>query len=216
MDLVRSEQVKEGIAKNKKPIECLECHKIVSCKQAMPQHLKACCGLTCEGYAKKWETEEWVSCPICEKKFYRTLLQQHMNQNKGCSKECRTKIRMQEYKETCMKTYGVSNVLKVDSVKKTSEQTCLERYGSPHYFTSEEGKQVYKERSIELFGTEHPMQSEEVQNRLKKSNLETYGVENIYASDYFHDLMKEKYGGSEKSQKSISGNSVQKISSIIL
>jgi hypothetical protein len=204
-----SERIKKTIAKNKKSIECLVCHKIVSCKQVFPHHLKKCCGFSCGEYAKIFKTEEWVLCPICNTEYYRTLSEQRRDSNKTCSNECSRINKTVLYKKKCLEKYGVDNVMKVDSVKKTSEQTCLERYGSKHYFTSEEGRNTYISRSIELFGTEHPMQSEEGKNRLKKSNLENYGTENIFASDYFHSLMKEKHGESEKSQKSISKKEIE-------
>ena len=69
-------------------------------------------------------------CPICHKgilKFTgnksRGLFQ------RGCCPECQLKYRNINSKNTCLKRYGVTSVLKLKSVHEKSKQTCLKKYG---------------------------------------------------------------------------------------
>ena len=114
-----------------------------------------------------------------------------------CSENCRIEGRRQ----SCLVTYGVENVSKIDEVrKKISERnssddvsakrkaTCIARYGVDNVAKSEKFKEkasavmrseeYLRKREttcIERYGTSSPMQNEYIKNKRRKTNEEKYG-----------------------------------------
>jgi len=124
-------------------------------------------------------------------------------------------------KEVIIKTYGVTNVSKLASIKEKKKKTFKKNYGTDNIFSSdvfkENAKEIYlktlgvenpsqssivklkkKETCLKNRGTENPMQSLEIQERSKRTNLLKYGFEYSLQSPEVQARSKEtnllKYG----------------------
>lgn len=148
-------------------------------------------------------------CPICHKGILKFTGNKSRGAfQRGCCSECQLKYRNINSKNTCLKRYGVTSVLKLKSFQEKSKQTCLKKYGVEYSLQSNIVKEKSKQTNLKRYGTEYTFQSpiikdkmkqtclkrygveyanqsEIIKDKIKKTNLERYGAENVYGSDYF-------------------------------
>ena len=93
-----------------------------------------------------------------------------------CSQKCSIQDNPEKIKQTCLKKYGVGNVMCLDQYKEKSKQTCLEKYGVEHSFQSDVVKEKSKQTMIKKYGVEHVWESKELGDKQKKTCLERYGT----------------------------------------
>ena len=155
-------------------------------------------------------------CPICHKGILKFTGNKSRGAfQRGCCSECQLKYRNINSKNTCLKRYGVTSVLKLKSVhekskqtclkkygveyalqsnivKEKSKQTCLKHYGTEYNFQSPIIKDKIKQTCLERYGVEYAAQCEEIKEKQAKTNLEKYGAENVFGSDYFKKIIKSR------------------------
>lgn len=177
----------------------------------------------CSKCGKEYETEAKFSmycsteckndkiCIICGKHF------QSPNNKKTCSKECRKISINKSSKETCLKRYGVDNVMKLDEKKEKIKQTNLKKYGVEshnqlegvkikkqitclkHYGVnwpgkSEEIKRRSKETCLKKYGTEYSLQNKEVREKGNQTKLKKYGDKNFTNTKKRKETNTKRYG----------------------
>jgi len=124
----------------------------------------------------------------CEGVFCKSFREFFENGTYYC-RSCLKKVADIKRKQTCLKKYGVQNIMNLDETKDKIKDTSLEKYGLEFPFQSETVKNKIKTTNIERYGYKNPMQNKAVKEKYNKTCLEKYGVEHILQSDVF----KEKY-----------------------
>jgi hypothetical protein len=76
----------------------------------------------------------------------------------------------EEYKEKCLKKYGVEHPSMMKSVQEKANKTLQEKYGVDYAFQLKT-----KEVMLERYGYEHHFSNKEIQEKRKKTFLEKYG-----------------------------------------
>lgn len=156
-------------------------------------------------------------CKICDNspKF----ISFNKGYNTFCSKRCVMSdkdiviSRNEKSKETCLKKWGVDNVMKSDVVKKLQKDSALakwgvdsytktseykenqirknlDKYGVPHYLQTVEFKEKSKETNISKRGVSHHMKDNNFIDNFKKINIEKWGVSCFSKTDEFKEKMK--------------------------
>ena len=128
----------------------------------------------------------------CENNFDKTFM--NLYEINGYCKSCISKKRLEKYKATCFKKYGVENPFQSEYVKDKSKSTWLEKYGVEHPSKSKEIKLKKVNTCLEIYGVEYQFQSEDVKDKSKSTWLKKYGVENpCQNSDIFEKRLKASY-----------------------
>jgi len=128
----------------------------------------------------------------CENNFDKTFM--NLYEINGYCKSCISKKRLEKYKATCFKKYGVENSFQSEDVKDKSKSTWLEKYGVEHPSKSKEIKLKKVNTCLEIYGVEYQFQSEDVKDKSKSTWLKKYGVENpCQNSDIFEKRLKASY-----------------------
>lgn len=127
-------------------------------------------------------------CKVCGKTFLVNKEQLRAGK-KTCSDECRYKLsnesfmknidnHLESYKESMITKYGVSNPMKLQSVKDRVVETSLSKYGKAHFSQTED----FKERSIrtnrERYGKDWYSQTDECKQSIVSTCRRKYGVNN--------------------------------------
>jgi len=79
-------------------------------------------------------------------------------------KEASNENRLNKYKETCIKNYGVDNVSKLSEIKKKKKNTFLINYGVDNIFKSNEFKENLNNIMIEKYGMKRITNPEKISN----------------------------------------------------
>lgn len=151
-------------------------------------------------------------CPICGNRCtYRNI---SLGYSKYCSYSCLNKsdehkskvkntinskygCRDEFYKKrydlsvrTCLKKYGVTNVSKLDDIKKKKEQTTLSHFGVKHTLNSPELYKQYESTCLNKYGYKNPSLSKEIIDkiRISKKNHNTTNTSSL--EEYFCNYLK--------------------------
>ena len=128
----------------------------------------------------------------CENNFDKTFM--NLYEINGYCKSCISKKRLEKYKATCFKKYGVENPFQSEYVKDKSKSTWLEKYGVEHPSKSKEIKLKKVNTCLEIYGVEYQFQSEDVKDKSKSTWLKKYVFENpCQNSDIFEKRLKASY-----------------------
>jgi len=84
-------------------------------------------------------------------------------------------------KKTCMSKYGVTNPMKLDSIKQKNLESHRKKYGS-HFF---------KSSSFKKLNLENPMHNRLVVKKQMDTNMLRYGVPNVFMSTQVKSKIKE-------------------------
>ena len=82
-------------------------------------------------------------------------------------------------KETCVKKYGVENVMQTEDAKQKIKKTCLKKYGVEYTTQTLEMKQKSKETCLEKYGVEHAWQDPSIRQKATNTTIKRMGVENV-------------------------------------
>jgi hypothetical protein len=113
-----------------------------------------------------------------------------------CSKkECKEL----KIKQSCIKKYGVDNVMKVKEIKNTFKNSIYEKYGVEHYSKTSEFKKKYKYTCIEKYGESNVSKNNVIRKKIsenlfsKKESISKYSekIGNEYNINSYKDNMFE-------------------------
>lgn len=165
--------------------------------------------ITKEWYAEHFRTNEWATCPICGKEYYRTLKAQRIGKNPTCgNRECYLKFIDAKKKATCLEKYGVDHQMKIPEVSakchtKESEErrkeTYLERYGydnpfkNPewHHDWDEHSRKCARESYKEKTGYSSPLANPEVRTAFEDKREEKTGYRNPLSNPIIREQINE-------------------------
>jgi len=139
----------------------------------------------------------------CENNFKKNWEQLLLNENYYCI-TCTYKYRSEKIKDTCMKRYGVKNVLQNKEIKEKIKNTNINKYGTAHPLQNKEVLNKVQATCMEKYGVINTFQNEEFKEKSKKTCMEKYGVESIMHNDEIKNRVKttniEKYGTTNPSK----------------
>lgn len=127
-----------------------------------------------------------TKCPICGnplpfQNFYNGY-------RKACCKKCSGILTVQNSKQTCINKYGVSNPMKVESLKNKNRKNINDKA------RLEKARNTLKEK----YGVSNPMQIDSVKRKVRSNTIEKYGVDNVAKLDSSKEKAKntnlKKYG----------------------
>jgi hypothetical protein len=128
----------------------------------------------------------------CENNFDKTFM--NLYEINGYCKSCISKKRLEKYKATCFKKYGVENPFQSEDVKDKSKSTWLKKYGVEHPSKCKEIKLKKVNTCLDMYGVEYQFQSEDIKDKSKSTWLKKYGVENpCQNSNIFEKRLKSSY-----------------------
>lgn len=151
--------------------KCLICGKEFAVKD-WPYSQKVCSNKNCKAqYVRDTSTSKLKTCEYCGAEFKPTSPRQKYCTNthyatckvcgksfevinlsnipSTCSASCEQKLREQ----TMLAIYGVSNIMKLDTMKEAFKSRNLEKYGVPYIFQSDEFKYKAKETMLSKYGS---------------------------------------------------------------
>ena len=106
------------------------------------------------------------TCDICGKEIKIRYMVFIENRKKGILVSCRSNSCTNKKREdTCMKKYGVKNVVQLQEVKNKMQDTNLGRYGSKSPLGSKEIQDKIKQTMLNNYGVEHALQNRELLNK---------------------------------------------------
>jgi hypothetical protein len=119
-------------------------------------------------------------------------------------KECTSKQRLKNYKETIINKYGVEHISQLQEIKEKKIVNCLNKYGVKYISQIQETKDKRKETNklkyieqnkklppslidkkqelFEKYGTDNYRSSDYLKNKIKQTVIERYGVDHISKS----------------------------------
>ena len=162
--------------------------------------------------------------PIGSDSFYRNMFNIYGTKNAMHVEELKTKMLSTKkekygsvtcfgsvsYNDTILCKYGVTNISKLDSIKKIKEETCSSNYGVNNPMQSDVIKDEMKQRYFNEHGIEYAFQNEDVKNKSKKTKLEKHGDKYYTNTELAQETFLKKYGAKcpllnkEIAEKSIS------------
>ena len=123
--------------------------------------------------------EKFYTCKNCGNLLKYDLIKK----SKYCSNECKLEHlknhkfeKIQKYKETCLKNYGVDNPQKSKIINEKTKQTCLEKYGVDNVWKSDEIKNKIKITNLIKYNVEYPQQNKQILEKTQQTCLKNYGV----------------------------------------
>ena len=123
--------------------------------------------------------EKFYTCKNCGNLLKYDLIKK----SKYCSNECKLEYlknhkfeKIQKYKETCLKNYGVDNPQKSKIINEKTKHTCLEKYGVDNVWKSDEIKNKIKITNLIKYNVEYPQQNKQILEKTQQTCLKNYGV----------------------------------------
>jgi hypothetical protein len=174
---------------------CKICNKKFKNKRGLISHLKKH-KLNIEEYYLKYIGKK-TYCEYCGKETKFSSLEN--GYQTFCSRTCANKSpkRIKNYKQICLKRYGVENPSQLNEIKEKKKQSTIKHYGVEHLFQLPEFKEKYKKICLKKYGVEHPLQSDIIKEKKKQTCLEKYDVEHPFRSEEIKNKIKntmlEKY-----------------------
>ena len=118
--------------------------------------------------------EKFYTCKNCGNFLKSDLIKK----SKYCSNECKLEYlknhkfeKIQKYKETCLKNYGVDNPQKSKIINEKTKQTCLEKYGVDNVWKSDEIKNKIKITNLIKYNVEYPQQNKQILEKTQQTCL---------------------------------------------
>lgn len=110
-----------------------------------------------------------------------------------CKDKCKSckNVVYDKIKENNLKKWGVSNPMKLKSVKERQAKNNLEKWGVKNPFQSEEIKEKIKKAHIKKWGVEHHTKVQEIKDKKEATNLEKYGVKHSTQNADVKEKVKE-------------------------
>ena len=103
--------------------------------------------------------------------------------------------------DTCIKNWGVDNVLKSEVIKEKIKQTNIKKYGCEYPSQNENIRKKQEQTSLLHFGVKFPNQSKEIINKRIETNLHRYGcactLTNIDIMKKSYNTKLERYGNGD-------------------
>lgn len=112
----------------------------------------------------------------CEEKF--------LVDYQKCCRYCKMK---ETYKQTCLRKYGIENVLKLKSIIEKKKQTCLQKYGVENTSNLKSVKEKAKKTFQNRYSVNNPSQIENIKNKKKETLKKNFNVDNPMKSQ---DILK--------------------------
>jgi hypothetical protein len=132
-----------------------------------------------------------VSCDDCSKERNIEFREYNNCTNGLIEKYYCNKCKGNKIKETCVRKYGVDNVMKVKNVKSKLTDSLLKRYGVDHYSKTDEYKEKYKNTCLDRYGVTNSFIADDFKEKSKNTNLEKYGVDHYSKTDEYKIKVKE-------------------------
>jgi hypothetical protein len=172
-------------------MNCQICGKEVKNLTGISSHIKQIHGISAENYYLEFLGERGICQECgCETNFISISSGYH----KFCSRKCsnNSKENKEKIKDTCLKKYGKSHVMKVPEIIERSKNTFLSKYGVNNPAKIEDVKRRIKETCLERFGTCCSLQSPDVIIKSKITILKNFGVVHPLKSKKIQNKRKEK------------------------
>ncbi len=118
-----------------------------------------------------------IKCDYCGlnyAKHWRNYIAE--NNKSNIHKDACNKCKHLKASESVNKTYNVSNVFQLDSIKEKIIETNIDKYGVKNPFQSDYIKDKIKQTNLKKYGYEYAMQSDEIKEKVIKFNLSHYGI----------------------------------------
>ena len=112
----------------------------------------------------------------------------------------------QKRKQTCLETYGVDSVTKVDKFKEESKKTCLQKYGVTNISQVDKVKEKKRKLAQEKYGVDCVLLAPEIKTRVKQTMIELYGVDNIFKTEAAKAKVSNKISGVNQYVKTLLGD----------
>ena len=154
-------------------------------------------------------------CQICGKLLQKPSHFYRLGFAKGCSKECSSICKVNSFKQTCLKTYGVDHYAKNKDAYRKYCNLLEKRYGVTNSFQLESSKKQIKATKLKNHGNENytnvekarqtrlehfdgKWESEEVKQNRRQTFIEHYGADHNMKSKVgqkaYEDAIEKKYG----------------------
>lgn len=134
-----------------------------------------------ENYSDKFVNRDTIIKGKCIENYCNNIFSKPFREilklNGYCS-DCSKELGKIKIKETNLERYGVTNVMKNETIKQKFKQSLIDKYGVEHVLKLETVKQQIKIKILEKYNVEHALQNPEIREKIKQTNLERYGVEN--------------------------------------
>lgn len=118
-----------------------------------------------------------LKCDYCgrtySKKWYNYLMENSLS---NIHKDCCIKCRKDKIKESVLKTYGTTNILKLDNIKEQIKNTNIKKYGVENPFSSKEIQKRIYNTNIERYGVKNPLKNQDILNKVSNTCMKKYGV----------------------------------------
>jgi hypothetical protein len=143
-------------------------------------------------------------CPICKKEFKLKMIYQQI----FCCAKCRNifyktselhkKKVLENCSNTCLKKYGVENVMDLEFYKQKIKDTKLQKYGDSNYnnriqavktsfglygFDNYNNRKKARQTFVDLYGVDNPSKIEGNSDKVKNTKLKKYGDSNYNNRD---------------------------------
>lgn len=184
----------------KEKMNCLICGFEFTSSQKLNEHLKTH-NISLKEYYKQYirndEKCENINC--CNPCHFISL-------NKGFRKYCSSKCsnsdvsKLNVYKETCMRKYGVENSFQSDKVKKKIKKSLIEKYGEDNPSKVSECLEKRKSTNIKKYGKDHPLKNKQMKEKIKNLRSDEYTNQ---CKDFLSELNLELIGKYENCKETI-------------
>ena len=114
----------------------------------------------------------------CGNNFNKTFRNCYENSGMYC-KDCTWNKRSVKIEQTTFTNWGVSNISKLDSIKKSKEESCIKTTGYKYPMQSPKIREQYKETMNDLYYADNPMHCSELKERQHQTVKDRYDVDNI-------------------------------------
>lgn len=141
----------------------------------------------CEDEYNGWTKKSKLFDKVVKKYFYAVPKQVYFTKSGHMDRK------LDKYKGTCLKKYGVENVSQIEEVKNKKINTFMENYGVSTNLQAPLIRKKIKEGWLEKFGTEFPQQNEKVKEKQKQTVIKNYGVDNFSKTRQFQKLSSNRF-----------------------
>ena len=100
-------------------------------------------------------------------------------------KDCCINCRKKKIRESVMRTYGETTVLKLQDVKDKVAETNLAKYGCVNPFSSDIVKKKIEETNMRKYGVKSPLQCDAILNKVSETCRKRYGVDYYIQTQHF-------------------------------
>lgn len=109
----------------------------------------------------------------------------------GVKHHMQTNITQENFKQSMLKSYGVTHPSQSEEIKGKKKQSCIEKYGVDNPMKSNVIKQKTQQTNLSRYNSITPLTCKEIQVKSKKTLIEKYGADNFYKTSHFKSFMSE-------------------------